>query len=90
MSVLELKGNLLQLLARLESEKRLLALVETAKRFVKEEEDIIDFENEVEGWHDLSREQQSSLKIAIEETNDPKNLVSHEDVLKMMDQWFVK
>ena len=33
MSVLELKGNLLQLLARLESEKRLLVLFETAQRF---------------------------------------------------------
>ncbi len=90
MSVLELKGNLLQLLARLESEKRLLVLFETAQRFVKEEESDMDYQTEVQGWHDLSREQQSSLKIAIEESNDPKNLVSHEDVLKMMEQWFVK
>ncbi len=90
MSVLELKGNLLQLLARLESEKRLLVLYETAKRFVKEEEDIVDYETEVEGWHDLTKQQQANLKIAIQETNDPKNLVPHEEVLKMMDQWFVK
>ena len=90
MSVLELKGNLLQLLARLESEKRLQVLFETAQRFVKEEESGIDYPTEVQGWHDLSGEQQSSLKIAIEESNDPKNLVSHEHVLKMMDQWFVK
>lgn len=90
MSVLELKGNLLQLLARLESEKRLLVLYETAKRFVKEEEDIMDYETEVEGWHDLTKQQQANLKVAIQETNDPKNLVSHEDVLKMMDQWFAK
>ena len=90
MSVLELKGNLLQLLARLESEKRLLVLFETAQRFVKEEESDMDYQTEVQGWHDLSREQQSSLKIAIEESNDPKNLVSHEEVLKMMEQWFVK
>ena len=41
MSVLELKGNLLQLLARLESEKRLQVLFETAQRFVKEEDVLI-------------------------------------------------
>jgi hypothetical protein len=86
MSVLELKGNLLQLLARLDNEKSLTALYESAKRFVKEEE-IMDYEKEVDGWQDLSKEQQANLKMAIEESNDPKNLVPHEDVLKMMDAW---
>jgi hypothetical protein len=86
MSVLELKGNLLQLLARLDNEKSLSVLYESAKRFVKEEE-IMDYENEVDGWQDLSKEQQANLKMAIEESNDPKNLVPHEDVLKMMDAW---
>ena len=50
----------------------------------------MNYEKEVEGWHDLTKEQQADLKIAIEESNDPKNLVPHEEVLKMMDQCLEK
>jgi hypothetical protein len=47
---------------------------------------LFRYEDEVEGWDELSVSQQTTLKTAIEESNHPENLVPHEDVLKMMDK----
>lgn len=52
--------------------------------------DLLNYTQKVEGWDDLTPQQQTILALAIEETNDLKNLVQHEDVLKMMDNWLTK
>ena len=83
---LELKGYLHSLIERAKDRTQLL-LFATAAESVFEQNDTIDYPNDVEGWHDLTTSQQAILAIAIKESNDPKNLVPHEDVLKMMDKW---
>lgn len=47
-------------------------------------------EEEEDGWHDLSPNEQKRLDAAIAETYDPSKLVSHEEALKMIDQWLTK
>ena len=51
---------------------------------------LFAYEDEVDGWDELSSPQQATLKTAIEESNHPQNLVPHEDVLKMMDKWLTE
>jgi hypothetical protein len=51
---------------------------------------LFRYEDEVEGWDELSASQQATLKTAIEESNQPENLVPHEDVLKMVDKMLVE
>lgn len=50
----------------------------------------MDYEKEVEGWDKLSVSQQNTLKAAIEESNNPHNLIPHDEVLKMMDLWLTE
>lgn len=47
-------------------------------------------EAEGDGWHDLSPIEQKKLDAAIAETYDPSKLVSHDEALKMIDQWLTK
>ena len=86
MSVLELKGNILQLLARLESPQHLAKLQKMASKFVKEEIST----NEIEGYSDLSPEQQSDLLEAIAESYDESKLIPHDEVLKRLERWQTK
>ena len=83
---LELKGYLHSLIERAKDRTQLL-LFAKAVESIFEQTDILDYPSEVEGWHDLTTQQQATLVLAIKESNDPKNLVPHEDVLKMMDKW---
>jgi hypothetical protein len=85
---LELRGYLHSLIERMKDRTQLLLVVNVAETFFDEKP--MDYENEVEGWSDLSLSQQKTLKLAIEESNHPHNLVPHEDVLKMMDQWLTE
>jgi F0F1-type ATP synthase delta subunit len=82
MSVLELKGNLLQLLARLENHNHLATLNEIATQFVEEEISTHD----IEGYNDLSPEQQTDLLEAIEQTYDESKLIPHEEIIRRFDK----
>ncbi len=86
MSVLELKGNILQLLARLENHHHLAKLQELATQFVNEE--ISD--HDIEGYNDLSPKQQIDLLEAIAETYDKSKLIPHDEVIKRFDRWLTK
>ncbi len=86
MSVLELKGNILQLLARLENRNHLAKLQEIAEQFVAEEISI----HEIEGYNDLSPEQQTDLLEAIGQTYDDSKLIPHDEVIKRFDRWLIK
>lgn len=86
---LELKGYLHSLIEQAKDRIQLLQFANAAKAII-EQNDLIDYAQEVEGWNDLTPHQQTTLALAIEESNDPKNLVPHEDVLKMMDKWLTK
>ena len=86
MSVLELKGNILQLLARLENQSHLIILQEIATQFVENEVS----EHDIEGYNDLSREQQIDLLESIAQTYDESKLIPHNEVLKRFDRWLTK
>ena len=86
---LELKGYLHSLIEKAKDRTELL-LFAKAVAPIFEDNGVMDYENEVAGWSELSVSQQATLKVAIEESNQPHNLVPHEDVLKMMDKWLVE
>ena len=79
---LELKGYLHSLIEKAKDRTQLLLFANAVEPFF-DENVVMDYENEVEGWNDLSVSQQNTLKTAIEESNHPQNLVPHEEVLKM-------
>jgi hypothetical protein len=86
---LELRGYLHSLIERVKDRTQLLLFVNVVET-IFDDKRVIDYENEVEGWSELSLSQQMTLKLAIEESNHPHNLVPHGDVLKMMDQWLTE
>lgn len=86
---LELKGYLHSLIEKAKDRTELL-LFAKAVAPIFEDNSVMNYENEVSGWDELSVSQQEILKIAIEESNQPHNLVPHEHVLKMMDKWLTE
>ncbi len=80
MNVVELKGQLLTVIANLEDERSLLEIL----RFtlgLAEKEDLLD---------DMPAEAISSLEKAIEESYQDDNGTSHEEVMQMAAAWLKK
>ena len=86
---LELRGYLHSLIEKAKDRTELLLFAKAVEPIFKDN-GVMDYENEVAGWSELSHSQQATLKIAIEESNQPHNLVPHGDVLKMMDKWLTE
>ncbi len=86
---LELRGYLYSLIEKAKDRTQLLLFANAVEPFFDENIGM-DYENEVAGWQDLSVSQQNALKLAIEESNHPQNLVPHDEVLKMMDAWLTE
>jgi hypothetical protein len=82
MSVLELKGELLDMLSAVNNEQILLRLKQAFRQVTEEELYDNDFA--------LTAEQEKELAEAIEETYHEENLVSHEDALKELSRWLKK
>jgi hypothetical protein len=78
MNTAEMKLEMFELLAQTKDKNKVTQLYEVMQ-------DVLDSEND--GWNDLSLEEQRKLDIAIEETYNPKKLIPHDDVLKMIDKW---
>lgn len=83
---LELKGYLHSLIERTKDRTQLLLFAEAVEDIFENK----DYAKKVEGWDTLNPQQQIILALAIQESNDPKNLVPHEEVLKMMDTWLTE
>lgn len=83
MSVLELKGELLDMVSAVKNEQLLLRLKQ-AFRQVTTDEDITNSD------FALTPEQEIELAEAIEETYHEENLMSHEDALKQLSRWLKK
>ena len=79
MSVLELKGELLDRVSSIKSEQLLLRLKQAFKQVTTS--DILDSD------FALTSEQELELAEAIEETYHEENLVSHEVALKELSRW---
>lgn len=43
--------------------------------------------NEGDLWNKLTPDQQNEVLLSLEESNDPKNLISHEDVKRNHKKW---
>ena len=82
MSVLELKGELLDMVSSVKNEQLLLRLKQAFRQVTDDELVTSDFA--------LTPEQEAELAEAIEETYHEENLVSHETALKELSRWLKK
>jgi hypothetical protein len=82
MNVLELKGELLDMLSAVNNEQILLRLKQAFRQVTEDELYDNDFV--------LTDAQENELAEAIEETYHEENLVSHEDALKELSRWLKK
>jgi hypothetical protein len=82
MNVLELKGELLDMLSAVNNEQILLRLKHAFRQVTEDELYDNDFV--------LTAAQENELAEAIEETYHEENLVSHEDALKELSRWLKK
>ncbi len=82
MNVLELKGELHDMLSAVNNEQILLRLKQVFRQVTEEELYDNDFA--------LTAEQEQELAEAIEETYHEENLVSHENALKELSRWLKK
>jgi hypothetical protein len=81
MNIAELKMEMVEIISQTYDEPTINRMYAKIHEVMEEDED---------GWNDLSLKEQNLLDAAIEETYDPSKLVSHEDALKMIDQWLIK
>ncbi len=82
MNVLELKGELLDMLSAVNNEQILVRLKQAFRQVTEEELYDNDFA--------LTADQEKELAEAIEETYHEENLVSHKDALKELSRWLKK
>jgi hypothetical protein len=80
MSVLELKGELYEMLVEVRTEKSILKIRQTIQQAI-EEEDI---------EYSFSKEQNDRLELAIAESRMPEKRIPYEDIQKEFAQWFKK
>lgn len=83
MSTLEIKGNILQLLARIDNLNHLTKLQKIV-------EDFAEQKNDIEGYAELSIAQKDDLLEAIADTYDETQLISHNEVSKKIGKWLAK
>ena len=80
MSVLEIKGSLLQLIADISDEKLLRYL----------HNDLLEKTKNEDWWENLPRSVQGELNEAIEESYEKTNWVSDDDARKQIQEWTKK
>ncbi len=81
MTVLELKGDTVEMIAKVQDKPTMIRL----HRMIA---DFLELHlGESNGWDELSPAQQKELDIAIAETEDENKWVSHEAVLKKFEKW---
>jgi hypothetical protein len=81
MNDLELKGMLHGFIEKAKNRKQLLRVFE-ALQFSTDEDALF--------WKDYTVEQKAEIEQAIEESYDPKNWVSHDEVMKKYEKWLRK
>lgn len=83
MNALDLKDEILAMLARVKDEPTLQEILEFVAHAVSDTEGHAGHD-----WNEnLSPEQVADLELALEEINDPANLVSHDEALKRIGSW---
>lgn len=84
MSNLELKGGILEMIARIDDQESLRELAKIITEFLGNHEQDNDY------WEELSEAEKRELDSAILESEDESNLVDHEDVMKKYERWLNK
>ena len=83
MNTLELKGSLLDLISKVDDNRRLARLFEAYH-------EIFATEDNSDWWDDLPNEQKFRLTKSIEESYETKNLIDHEEMKKKHAKWLRK
>ena len=83
MNALELKGSIIDTIARVND----LALLDELNQLVHK---FIKLKQGTDWWDELTPEQQKELQLAIEESDDESNLVSEEEANEMIQKWLSK
>jgi hypothetical protein len=83
MNVAEMKVEIFETVAQTHDEAKIA-------RFYEAINEVMDEDDESDGWSDLTVEQQKKLEYAIAQSYDPAQSVSYEDALKMIDKWLTK
>jgi hypothetical protein len=84
MSVLELKGEVHEMLVEVRTEQTILKIRDFILQAVREENSVEDLERL------LSEEQVIRLRKTIANSRTSSNLINHEDVKKKYAKWFTK
>lgn len=80
MNALELKGSIVDTVAKVNDLVLLEELNQLVHRFLKLKQDT-------DWWDELTPEQQKELQLAIDESYDESNWVSNEEAQAMFQQW---
>jgi hypothetical protein len=80
MTTIEIKGQLLNIIARLEDENLLKEILEYS----------IGVARDTDTLEDLSPEALAGLELAIEESYEDENGTPHEEVMQMAEEWLKK
>jgi len=84
MSNLELKGNILEMIAHINDRDILEELKEFISDFMEGDSEEDDF------WNEISDFEKSELLVAIEESKKEENLIPHEEFKKTYSKWLEK
>lgn len=84
MSVQELKGSMVDLLAQVNDRNLLEQIYEVVQEI------ITDNLNKTDWWEELPMHAQKELEAALEESKDPENLVAHDVVRNQFERWLSK
>ena len=84
MSNLELKGGLLEMIARIDDQESLRELAKIITEYLGNHSQDTDY------WEELGVNERRELDLAITESEDETNLVEHEEVMKRYQKWLNK
>lgn len=79
MTVVEIKSNLHKLIDKIQDEQ----LLSTVHDFLKSREAI----EPGKLWETLTQEEKEELLVSLEESEEDKNLLPHEQVMKNYEKW---
>ena len=79
MTTMELKQNFHHLIDSIDNEKLLINFYELIKKKSSAEEGQL--------WNKLTDEEQKELLLSLEESKNPQNLISHEEMVNKHKKW---
>ena len=82
MNAIELKQNFHQLIDSIDNEKLLINFYDLIRKRSSTKEGQL--------WNRLSNYEQEELLLSLEESENPENLISHDEMKKKHDKWLEK